>query len=254
MSLLAGYEHVEEKLKPELLAYGDLPHTVDASLRANWDDPVSHYLEDTPVSRRYIPHEALDLRVTRTKVAMYAMFADDIRRREIWTINHGDSIMRFPAPVTVPRGRKALNKLIISIVQGFLKVFTVFRTKEQKKRREELQKKLKATIANALGDRVPELFSLDGLSTAPEKQGLGYASLLVDKLAAIADAQSRGLWLITTSRVTSFYAQFGFKTVGSVPLGEDNPTWKEDPVVFCIMLREPEAASLHLGEKVSLVC
>ncbi|TFY59516.1 hypothetical protein EVJ58_g5729 [Rhodofomes roseus] len=193
MSLLAGYEHVEEKLKPELLAYGasgvthgDLPHTVDASLRANWDDPVSHYLEDTPDA-----DEAPDLRVTRTKVAMYAMFADDIRRRELWTINHGDSIMRFsPAPVTVPRGRKALNKLIVGIVQGFLKVFTVFRTKEQKKRREELQKKLKATIANALGDRVPELFSLDGLSTAPEKQGLGYASLLVDKLAAIV----RGLF------------------------------------------------------------
>ena len=52
-------------------------------------------------------------------------------------------------------------------------------------RRAELREKLAPAVARALGDRVPELISLDGLSTAPEKQGLGYAGSLVNRLAAM---------------------------------------------------------------------
>ena len=52
-------------------------------------------------------------------------------------------------------------------------------------RRAEFRDKLAPAIAKALGNRVPELISLDGLSTAPEKQGLGYAGSLVNQLAAM---------------------------------------------------------------------
>lgn len=52
-------------------------------------------------------------------------------------------------------------------------------------RRAEFRDKLAPAIAKALGNRIPELISLDGLSTAPEKQGLGYAGSLVNQLAAM---------------------------------------------------------------------
>jgi len=240
-----GCSYSKEKLRPEPLTFGDLPHTVDATVRANWDDPLGKYADYTPDSR-----ETPAQRASRLKISMYTMFIDDIRRHEVWTINHGDSILRFsPAPVTVPRGRKTLNGLINGFVRRFLNLFTLFRSKEQKKRRVEIHEKLTAAIASALGDRVAELISLDGLSTAPEKQGLGYASVLVDELVAMADAQSRGTWLTTTHQTQTFYAQFGFKTIATFSVGEANPTWREDPVIVCLMQREPETMSLLHGEK-----
>ncbi|KZT74809.1 hypothetical protein DAEQUDRAFT_719990 [Daedalea quercina L-15889] len=243
MSLLAqGALYLGETPKPELLAFSDLPHTVDAAVRANADDPLGHYMHDTPDN-----HETPAERANRTKVAIYLMFIDDIRRGESWTINHGDSILRFsPAPVTVPRGRKALNDLIAGIINNFLNIYKIFQTKEQGKRRAEFRDKLKATIEKALSDRVPELISLDGLSTAPERQGLGYASILVSELAAMADAQSRGIWLLTNFHTTTFYARFGFKVAGTFLMGEGNPTWDKDPVVVCIMLREHDEKSALL--------
>ncbi|KAH9937501.1 uncharacterized protein B0H18DRAFT_199934 [Fomitopsis serialis] len=246
-SLLPSYgcSYSKEKLRPEPLTFGDLPYTVDAAVRANWDDPLGNYADYTPDSR-----ETPAQRASRLRISMYTMFIDDIRRHEIWTINHGDSILRFsPAPVTVPRGRKALNGLINSIVRRFLKLFTLYQSKEQKKRRTEVHEKLTAAIASALGDRAAELISLDGLCTAPEKQGLGYASVLLDELFTMADAQSRGTWLITTHRTQTFYERFGFKTIASFSVGETNPTWKGDPVIVCLMLREPETMTLFHGEK-----
>ena len=97
------------------------------------------------------------------------------------------------------------------------------------------------------------------MSTAPEKQGLGYAGSLVNQLAAMvrlhdiadilcsfassvqADAQLRGIWLLTNLYTTGFYERFGFKVIESISLGDDNPTWKKGPVVLCIVGVHPRS-------------
>ncbi|EPT04150.1 hypothetical protein FOMPIDRAFT_84740 [Fomitopsis schrenkii] len=242
MSLLGSY--VDTKPHPELLTYGDLPHTVDCTVRANHDDPAGHYLDDTPDY-----HGPPSRRDKRATVSLYLSFSDCIRRREAWTVNHGDSLMTFAAAVTIPRSRRCFNNIIAGIIKAVLSVYKFTFTKEQLKRRTELRDKLDPAVEKALGSRVPELISLDALSTAPERQGLGYAGTLVNQLAVLADAQSRGIWLVTNLYTTGFYARFGFKVVGSVSLGVDNPTWEKGPVVLCIMLREPAESYMHNGEK-----
>ncbi|KAI0728646.1 hypothetical protein C8Q72DRAFT_917452 [Fomitopsis betulina] len=221
MSLFGSY--ADTKAHPELLTYGDLQHTVDCSVRANRDDPAGHYLDDTPDY-----HGPPSRRDKRATVVMYFSFSDCIRRREAWTIYHGDSLMTL-----------WLNNIIARVIKTTLSAYTLTYTKEQLKRRKELRDKLVPAIEKALGSRVPELISLDGLSTAPERQGLGYAGSLVNQLAAMADTQSRGIWLLTNLYTTGFYAHFGFIVVGSFSLGDDNPTWEKGPVILCLMLREP---------------
>lgn len=58
---------------------------------------------------------------------------------------------------------------------------------------------------------------------------------MLTRLPFQADAQSRGIWLLTNLYTTGFYARFGFKVVESISLGDDNPTWEKGPVILCIV-------------------
>lgn len=49
------------------------------------------------------------------------------------------------------------------------------------------------------------------------------------------DRQGRGVWLFTHEDVVGFYAQFGFRKIGYLVVGEDNPAWTERPVVMCLV-------------------
>jgi len=87
------------------------------------------------------------------------------------------------------------------------------------------------------------------LATHPSQQGRGYATALLKTIIAIADAQNRALFLHTSSEANvEFYAAFGLVEVGHELLGEDNPTWHQDPVRVSLMVREPNALGKRLEE------
>ncbi|PCH33470.1 hypothetical protein WOLCODRAFT_160089 [Wolfiporia cocos MD-104 SS10] len=232
------------------LQYSQIPHLVPGLVRANKDDPLKHYLTDTPDANQN-PTSA-----RQEKTALYLFALDSVRRHEGWTVGDGDALLVFsPASNTVPRRRKLVNQLFSSVIRSILQMYAMLNTKQQKKRSEEMSTKLQSAQKEALKGREGDLISLNLLATAPQKQGRGYASVLVDRLTAIADAQRRGIWLLTNLYTTGFYERFGFVTIKDIVLGDDDPTWTKAPVIVCIMLREPGAEPklpLYSDNKVDL--
>ncbi|KZT06784.1 uncharacterized protein LAESUDRAFT_137217 [Laetiporus sulphureus 93-53] len=231
------------KCKP--LEYREIPYAVHASMLATKDDPLAHYLEDTPDAglnraRKY-----------RSKVGLYLTTGDGVRRHEVMTVGGGDSnIIYSHARDLVPRRRRLVNDAVQQVIQRFLRLLRITYTKQQLARHQEFREKFEPAVEEAIGKRANELFEINGLSTHPEKQGRGYASALVEHVTMLADKYSRGTWLLTNEYTTGFYARLGFATVKSIVLGEHDPTWTEGPVVVCIMLREPEApASVYKDER-----
>ncbi|KAH9937503.1 uncharacterized protein B0H18DRAFT_1113328 [Fomitopsis serialis] len=227
----------KSQLKPkvELLRYADVPRTVERMMYARNESVLHHYVFDTPDADKNptLPY--------RDRIQIFLSWTDGVRRHELLTVNRGDSVLLYsPAPESVCKRRKAGNKVIRSLIQRMLSVFYLFYTKEQRKRTAELDEVSSAAITIALGDRLPELISLVNLVTAAEKQGLGYASSLVNFLLDLAAAQGRGVWLLTHDQTVGFYERFGFKKVGQFSVGEHNPTWTEDPITNCILLWEPD--------------
>lgn len=46
----------------------------------------------------------------------------------------------------------------------------------------------------------------------------------------------RTTWLMSSNiEVPGFYESFGFRSVATITLGEDNPTWTEAPVVMPVV-------------------
>lgn len=228
---------VKSKPKPkvELLRYADVPRTVERMMYARNESALHHYMFDTPDADQNptLPY--------RDRIQIFLRWTDGVRRHELLTINRGDSVLLYsPASESVCNWRKAINKVMRSLIHRLLSVFYLFYTREQRRRMAELDEVSSAAITTALGDRLPELISLDNLVTAAEKQGLGYATSLVNFVLDLAAAQSRGVWLLTDDHTVGFYERFGFTKVGQYSVGEHNPTWTEDPITSCILIWEPD--------------
>ncbi|KAI9000912.1 hypothetical protein BD414DRAFT_16422 [Trametes punicea] len=80
------------------------------------------------------------------------------------------------------------------------------------------------------------MYDLQILGTAPEAEGLGYASALVNAVIFMADAEGRDVWL-TTALTYKFYERLGFVIVGKDVVGADNPEWHGEPIPIHIMHR-----------------
>ncbi|KAH8107645.1 hypothetical protein BXZ70DRAFT_1606 [Cristinia sonorae] len=117
-------------------------------------------------------------------------------------------------------------------------------TAEQNRRSAEFSRKMRPALEEALGDRLASCISLDFLATLPDKQGHGYGSALCNIVTAEADARNMETFLISSNVAanTVFYNQFGFFTEKTFFLGEDDPTWKKDPVPIAIMVRGPRGS------------
>jgi len=51
-----------------------------------------------------------------------------------------------------------------------------------------------------------------------------------------ADSRGRAMWLISSNYSnTTFYESHGYFEVGRIILGDDNPLWKEPPVVMLVV-------------------
>ena len=83
-----------------------------------------------------------------------------------------------------------------------------------------------------LGDSEAEMITLSLLATSPQYQGRGYGSALVKQITDIADTRGRDVVLFSSNIANvPFYYGLGFKTIGQVVLGNDNPTYEGAPVL-----------------------
>ncbi|KZT74805.1 hypothetical protein DAEQUDRAFT_753533 [Daedalea quercina L-15889] len=220
--------------KVELLRYVEVPRTTGRMLYARKKNVLHHYVFDTPDADngRTIGY--------RDRIQMYLSWTDGVRRHEVLTVNQGDSVLLYsPAPESVPERQKSVNEFVRNLIGRILSIFGRFYTQEQQKRMGELRNTSRAEVVATLGERQQKLISIDNLVTAAEKQGLGYASSLVNYVLDLASAQNRGVWLQTAEHNVGFYDRFGFQVVGQYKIGELNPTWTEGLITEYILLWEP---------------
>jgi len=106
----------------------------------------------------------------------------------------------------------------------------------------------------AIGDRVKEMIYVSLVATSPASQGRGYGSTLLKEVTTIvrsvsfhgiveywsckyqADQKGQAAWLKSSNiRNTAFYNSQGFQTVVTTAVGDDNPDWRQDPVIVSIV-------------------
>ncbi|KAI0638286.1 hypothetical protein C8Q77DRAFT_1153951 [Trametes polyzona] len=192
------------------LQYGDIPNAVKTSYNAIFSDSLSLYLDsaDTAPGRE-----------CRQKAVHGLALADHVYRQTAFTIDGGDATLTLGIP-----GRKRGP-----LAPVFAPVFKAFDTKELTKRKKEFVTKLSVMLQKAFGDGLGDLIEVQGLATAPNKQGRGYGTALMLYANAFADWHRRGVWLVTTDAY-GFYARVGYSVVQEDVLGVDDPKWDGEPV------------------------
>lgn len=120
-------------------------------------------------------------------------------------------------------------------------------------RHSEFVEKHRRAMKEVLGNCTEEVIRLQILATAPARQGRGYASQLVNIVTGIvsrtlrymlqtlmtnaqADSQGRLTTLTSSNSAnTGFYNFLGFVEKGRIVLGENNPSWKKEPIVLLVV-------------------
>ncbi|RDX44715.1 hypothetical protein OH76DRAFT_1486866 [Lentinus brumalis] len=250
----------EATVKP--LRYRDVPRAVNATHQAFRNNTMQRYFEDA---------DPAPCRDSRATISVTVGFAEAIRSRRSLTVDRGNAILLFGVPSNNEPG--PVTKLISPILRkGDLP--------ELRKRKMEFRVRIIALVKLALGPGVDEMLEIQGLATAPSKQGRGFATALVHtadlatsrctcgcpggaRAASIyeecavpsasgreqADAQGRKTYVITGD-AQGFYETVGYRLVGEDWLGIDNPLWEGPLVPIRVMLREPRTPHRYSdGEK-----
>ncbi|PCH40160.1 hypothetical protein WOLCODRAFT_67318, partial [Wolfiporia cocos MD-104 SS10] len=209
----------------------DVSRAAASSAAAFRDDPIEHYLRDTPdADQSRISWRWRSALLIRMQLTAYAL------KQQALTVNHGDASLAFLQPCDMVSRLVSLVKPIIRWL--FIRVNTLCDSPEQRRRRAEYLNKLERAEKGLFGERADRMYLLRNLSTSPAAQGRGYASILVRAVTEKArhKASYYSTWL-SSSNVgnTSFYERCGFVTVGEFTLGDGNPTWTEPPLVVLIV-------------------
>ncbi|KAH9899773.1 hypothetical protein C8Q73DRAFT_787620 [Cubamyces lactineus] len=184
----------------------------------------NHYLRDA---------DTAPCSVARQRLSLTIHYLDSVYCRKAWAVDHGSSIVTLGFP-----GNK--EGPFRPIVAPFLGAFV---TEELKRRRREWANATKALLNDTLGDSAKDMIEVQGLVTAPEKQGRGYGTVLMRFVNALADAQNRGVYIFTTG-AHGFYQSVGYSILQEAVVGVDNPRWNGDPVHIKI-----EAKSAYVNRK-----
>ncbi|KAI0746991.1 hypothetical protein C8Q80DRAFT_1271804 [Daedaleopsis nitida] len=209
--------------KVKRLRYVEIPRAVNAGNEAMANDSFQRYLDDADPRGRYEPSRTFGNGVH---------FWDSVYHGRAFTIDNGDAAITF----TVPGQSNG------PLVPLFLPLIGKLQPAEYQKRVKETADALRTIYKSAFGDRIKDMIEIATLATAPEKQGRGYGTALVQIVHEMADAQGRAIFLFT-SDAYGFYDAVGYKMVGEALLGADNPKWHGGPVYIRVMLREPMSLS-----------
>ncbi|KAL4265043.1 Acyl-CoA N-acyltransferase [Pleurotus pulmonarius] len=160
------------------------------------------------------------------------------RRKIILTVEHGQSYVIATTP-EIREPTTIIDRILDWTIVAMTWTWGLLRSAELRKRRKEVLQKITSATERVYGDRVKSMVHIDGLATSPQSQGRGYAGALLDAVTAKADAGSRATYLESSNVAnTGFYESHGFRTIEEIQCGDDNPAWKEPPVVVKLMVRE----------------
>ncbi|KAH8106043.1 hypothetical protein BXZ70DRAFT_412533 [Cristinia sonorae] len=191
-------------------------------------DPLKRYLLET--------EDRKDNIFTRAsfKFSAYADMGTFAGKKTGYVIDNGDAHVCFSDPAK-PTSRA--NGYLLKLA-GWL--YGLSLSKEQTKRLKEMQVKYRAAIKEFLGEYGGDMFSIEHVGAIPAKQGHGYGTTLCKLVVAEADSRRLKTYLVSSNRDanTEFYNRLGFFAVKKFVLGEQNPTWREAPVVIEIMIRD----------------
>ncbi|KAI0660885.1 hypothetical protein C8Q70DRAFT_912741 [Cubamyces menziesii] len=162
----------------------------------------------------------------RQRLALTINYLDNVHCHKAWTIDHGSSIVTLGFP-------ENRDGPFLPMIAPLLRAFD---TEELKKRRKEWANATKALLKDTLGDAAKDMIEVQGLVTAPEKQGRGYGTVLMRFVNALADEQNRGVYIFTTG-AHGFYQSVGYSILQEAVVGVDNPTWSGDPVHIKLVSR-----------------
>jgi len=199
-------------------------------------DSLLRYTDGTP-DKKTSP-----MRETLFYILMYPSWANFIRQGKLWGVGNAYSLMVWgSAPSQPAKPESPLSRLIGAVLTRLSGLSGLLDSPEQKKRRKEFADKVKSYAEESMGARVRDMLSVDALLTVREHRRKGYASSLVRTLTDQADKEGRAAWLVSSNigDNTVFYESLGFKTSHYIVLGDNNPTWTEEPVKLAVMVREP---------------
>lgn len=172
---------------------------------------------------------------------LYPAWANLIRQGKVWGIGAVSSLMVWgSAPSQSQKPESPLSRLIGVILGRLAALSTWLDSAEQKKRITEFKDKTKNCVSEILGARVQDMLCVEALLTVKEHRRKGYASSLVRALTDTADRNRRASWLVSSNigDNSAFYESLGFRTLGYIVLGDDNPAWTEEPLQLGLMVRE----------------
>ncbi|KAI0700776.1 hypothetical protein BC835DRAFT_1326425 [Cytidiella melzeri] len=225
---------------------GDIPEATRMGEDALEDDPLQHYLRDTPDASTGHYRESWRLHFG-------ASLAFPVRKGLVWTIGDSDAMVTSSWPADLLEDD--LDKLIKNALSLFTVVSDNMLTEQQRQRQTAFITLFRQAILEFLGNRVKDMFELGGLATRPSKQGRGYGSALVRVVTDLADAVGCATWLGSSNvQNTGFYESLGFVAITTISLGESDPTWNEPPVVVALMVREPRPTAVGLDVGRSARC
>ncbi|KAF9482928.1 hypothetical protein BDN70DRAFT_990714 [Pholiota conissans] len=157
------------------------------------------------------------------------------------TINRGSAFI-FAYPDVLRRDNAPFERMIDALLSAIAN--GAKRTKEQRKRKNEVEEKSKVVLDATIRDRMEDMIRVGPLATEPESQGKGYGGALLEVINDFADERSKAMWLLSSNILNEpFYNSHGFETVGTFYVGEGNPEWTKKPIPVQIMVREPKNKS-----------
>ncbi|KAH9893210.1 hypothetical protein C8Q73DRAFT_696087 [Cubamyces lactineus] len=213
-----GNSGERQQIKVAPMRYGEIPRSADSMHRAFSSNPITAY------NRAVDTAPFLD---ARWRIRQNMTLLDAVIRGRVLSVNQGDALLIYGAPG---------NNQTSRIYNFFFNILQRFNTDELNARKSEFRIKIQRMVQAAFGEKAKDMYYIHILGTAPEVQGRGYASALVNAVTAMADAEDRDTWLITADAIP-FYERLGFVVVQEDTLGAENPAWSSKPVPICIMLR-----------------
>ncbi|KAI0048028.1 hypothetical protein FA95DRAFT_1605567 [Auriscalpium vulgare] len=169
-----------------------------------------------------------------------AMLAQKTVVDQALQVDHGHSVAVFSPPADPDGSPKPAEHWLVRVLGPVMKYSA---SPQQRRRIEEMTKKIRAAELEYLGDK-DKYFALELLATHPKYQGRGYGSALLKALAWMADEAERPTWLVSSNIVNkAFYESFGYQAVAEIILGDEDPDHTEKPIVTLLMIRQPEKAA-----------
>lgn len=230
-------EDEKKHVKIKKLKYSQINRAQETREAAFEHDPLTSYIRGDTKGKKGRTSK-LGRRLEQAELAIY--IADN--RWMALGAKGGKAMLIGSYALASPEGSPTKKKhKIFDFLRRYIYQFgRVAGSKLHQKRTDNVMSKASALMQKAIGrEEMAEMLSVSLLCTAPAHQGHGYASALLQKVADIADAQQRPIALGAIEINVPFYNFNGYVSLGSTLVGDDDPTWKEDPIIYHIMVRYP---------------